>query len=148
MKLNTKIRIRNGLIKNGNSVTCEKLINKSLKLIQKKTIKNSTVVIKNSIVKSAPLFKINQQHLKKGKRKVIRTVPTFIQTRQTRLMLSIKNLRRIFLLKDVSQSKSFIAKLSQEILYLSLSKNSISNRQINIHKQAVENKRYLTKFQW
>jgi ribosomal protein S7 len=84
--------------------------------------------------------------MKKGKRKTVRSVPSFVATDQYRIMLSLK------LIKNASfkskGSNSFYENLSNEILMASSLKGQSINIKTDLQKQILANKRYLAKFYW
>jgi ribosomal protein S7 len=79
----------------GKKTTCEKVVLKSVKLLQKSTIKNCRSVIQLAVINSTPTFKLNEQALKKGKRKSTKDVPSFILSDSLRTMMSLKFLKEV-----------------------------------------------------
>ena len=64
-----KNKIVNTLMKSGKKTTGEKILLKSLKSLQKSTDKNFKTLLHSAVVNSTSAFKINEQAVKKGKRK-------------------------------------------------------------------------------
>ena len=70
-----KKKFVNILMNRGNKRTSENILTKSLKLLQKSTTKNHISLIHMSIINATPIFKVNEQSLKKGKRKSKKETP-------------------------------------------------------------------------
>lgn len=147
MKIELKNKLINILMKNGNKKTSEKILLKSLKILQKLSIKKHTNLIQLAVVNSTPTFKINKQNIKKGKRKSLKETPIFIKTSLLRTTLAIKCLKDASYIKNFSLSY-FAKNFSQEILSTaSLKSNSIEKKNI-LQKQILINKKYFFKFKW
>ena len=58
LKNKLKYKIINHLMKRGNKHTCEKLLRKSLKLLQKSQSKPHSDIIKSAILNATPVFRI------------------------------------------------------------------------------------------
>ncbi len=99
-----------------------------------------------AIINSTSTFKLNEQIVKKGKRKTVRSIPSFVATDQFRIMLSLK------LIKDAALkgkgSNEFYESLSNEILMASSLRGQSINVKTDLQKQILANKRYLAKFHW
>ena len=67
--LHLKNKIINTLMESGKKKTGEKILLKFLKLLQKSTDKNFKVLLQSAIIHSTSTFKLNEQSIKKGKRK-------------------------------------------------------------------------------
>ena len=148
MKFSTRHKIVSTLLKDGKGRTGEKLIFKSFKSTQKNTKKRFAKVLKLFIRNSLPIFSINQQKIKKGKRKMLRVSPSFIPKNNSRIMLSIKFLKKTSFALKRNRSNGFFTHFANEILS-ALQHSENGNKKINeIHKQAIMYKRYLTRFQF
>lgn len=145
-KLTLKNKIINTIIKSGNKNTNEKILLKSIKLIQKSTKKNHIELIKQAIINSSSTFKINQQLMKKGKRKAKKDFPTFILNDSLRIIISLKFMKSISL--KMNESTGFDKKLANEILATSMNKSKSIDYKNDLQKQILLNKRYLIKFNW
>jgi ribosomal protein S7 len=143
---NLKTKIINVLMVSGKKSTGEKILLKSVKKLQKLSTKHFKTLIQMSIINSTSTFKLNEQIVKKGKRKTVRSIPSFVATDQFRIMLSLK------LIKDVALknkgSNEFYESLSNEILMASSLKGQSINVKTDLQKQILANKRYLAKFHW
>ena len=69
LKEKIKLKLINHLLKNGNKKTCEKILLKSLKNIQKNSLKSYKKVLKIAIINSASVFRITKLKQKKRKKK-------------------------------------------------------------------------------
>ena len=110
---NLKIKIYAQILKNGNMHSCEKLILKTLKLLQLNNNKNYKSVIKSAIIHTTPILEIRQ--IKKKKRKGLKEFP-YILNKQNRIALGIKLLK---LSSKIKFSKYFF----QNIMLFSKKKN-------------------------
>ena len=143
---NLKAKIINVLMLSGKKSTGEKILLKSAKKLQKLTNKHFKTLIQTAIINSTSTFKLNEQIVKKGKRKAVRSVPSFVATDQFRIMLSLK------LIKNASfkskSSNEFYESLANELLMASSFKGQSINTKTDLQKQILANKRYLAKFYW
>jgi ribosomal protein S7 len=139
-KLYLKHKIFNHLMINGNKETCENILLKSSKLLQKSLIKNNQEVIKIGIINSSPVVNVKQVKLKKGKKKTLKKYP-FVLDLENRIALAIK-----FILKTVKQKekKSFYlyTNLKQEIESNSQNDGSAVKLKENLQKDSLSNKKY------
>lgn len=141
-----KQKIINSIMKNGNKKTAEKILKKSLKLIQKNDKKNHISLLKHSIINSTPTFKINIQSKKRGKRKTTKEIPTFIKSDSLRIISSFN-----FLADNSLKNKSvngFYKKIANEILEAAAQKSKSVDQKNEIQKQVLMQKRYLANFRW
>jgi ribosomal protein S7 len=141
-----KTKIVNTLMISGKKKTGEKVLLKFAKLLQKSTNKNFKSLVQLAIVNSTPTFKLNEQVLKKGKRKAIKSTPSFITNDSLRIMTSLK-----FIKSAVAKNKSsvyFYESLVNEIMASSALKSQAVDTKNELQKQILINKRYLSKFRW
>ena len=126
--------------------TGEKILLKSAKRLQKSSNKNFKHLLQLGIINSTPTFKLNEQIVKKGKRKAVRITPSFIVNDSLRIMTSLK-----FIKMSVSKNKKpvqFYESLSDEILASGILKSQAVDKKNDLQKQILLNKRYLSKFRW
>lgn len=141
-----KRKIVNTLMKSGRKTTGEKILLKSLKSLQKSTDKNFKTLLHSAIVNSASAFKVNEQAVKKGKRKAIKSIPSFIISDSLRIATALKLLARI---SSKSKNSDFLyKKLVAEILSSSALKGRSIDEKNEVQRQILVNKRYLSKFRW
>ena len=141
-----KQKIINSIMKNGNKKTAEKILKKSLKLIQKKDKKNHISLLKHSIINSTPTFKINVQSKKRGKRKTKKEIPTFIRTDSERIISSFNILTENSLRNKAING--FYKKIANEVLETAVQKGKSIEQRNEIQKQVLMQKRYLANFRW
>lgn len=141
-----KSKIVSTLMVNGKKKTGEKILLKFAKRIQKSTDKNFKSLFQTSLINSTPTFKINEQIVKKGKRKVVKVTPTFIVNDALRVTTALK-----FFKLTVSKNKNsnaFYKTLAKEVLASSILKSQVVDKKNELQKQVLVNKRYLSKFRW
>ena len=145
-KFHLQHKIINILMKNGKKNTGEKILFKSVKFLQKSTTKKSVAVIQTAIINSTLTFKVNEQLIKKGKRKITKIIPSFLMSDSLRVTAALKLIKKIS-----SKNKSanyFYQSLLTEFLSTAGLNSQTINQKIEIQKQILLNKRYLTKFRW
>nr|QYB22889.1 ribosomal protein S7 [Nitzschia ovalis] len=141
-----KNKIINILMKNGKKRTGEKILLKSAKLLQKSTSKSFQNLVQLVIINTTPVFKLNEQAVKKGKRKAQKIIPFFIVKNSLRIMTALK-----FLKDSVAKDKTnvgFHKSLVKEILAASSLKGQSIEQKNKLQTQALLNKRYMSKFRW
>ena len=141
-----KKQLINAIMKYGKKKTSEKILLKSLKLIQKENKKHYAYVLKQAIINSTPTFKINKQSKKHGKKKSNQEIPTFIKTDSLRMMMSLNYL--VFNSNKKNDSLNFYKKITQEILNTSFNKSKTIDQKNQVQEQVLSKKRYLSNFKW
>ena len=139
-------KIVNVFMKNGKKHTSEKILLKSSKLIQKLSRKNFKNLAQLAIVNTTSAFKLNEQVMKKGKRKSKKVTPSFIIKDSLRVMTALK-----FIKNTVQKKKNSVnsyKNLSNEILASSVLKSQSIEQKTKLQTQILLNKRYLSKFKW
>jgi len=141
-----KSKIVNTLMKSGRKTTGEKILLKSLKSLQKLNGKNFKTLLHSAIVNSSSAFKVNEQAVKKGKRKATKTTLSFITSDSLRVTTALKLLTRV---SARSKDSNFLyKKLVAEILSCSTSKSQSIDQKNEAQRKALVDKRYLSKFRW
>ena len=141
-----KNRIVNIFMKNGKKRTGEKILLKSSKLLQKSSRKNFQNLVQLAIINTTSAFKINEQVMKKGKRKSTKITPSFIVKDSLRIMTALK-----FIKNTVQKNKNFTnfyKNLANEILASFSSKSQSIEQKTKLQTQILLNKRYLSRFKW
>lgn len=144
----SKNRLVNVLLVSGHKATSEKVVCRALKILQKKTKKLPKLLIKTAILNSTPIFKVTKKNSKKGKRKTSKIVPTFTPTNSFRYLLSLKLLSKTLRTSSKNIKQNTSSNLAKEILASFSQKGKLISRQKDCHKEAIQNRRYLTKFYW
>jgi len=141
-----KNKIINVLMKNGSKHTGEKILLKSSKLLQKSSKKSFQNLVQLAIINTTSTFKLNEQIMKKGKRKSKKVTPSFIIKDSLRIMTALKYIKT-----TVCKSKnsiSFHKSLVKEILASSSLKGQSVEQKTKLQAEILLNKRYLSKFKW
>ena len=141
-----KNKIVNVFMKNGKKHTSEKILLKSSKLIQKLSRKNFKSLAQLAIVNTTSVFKLNEQVMKKGKRKSKKVTPSFIIKDSLRVMTALKFIKNT-VQKKKNSANSF-KNLSNELLASALLKGQSIEQKTKLQTQILLNKRYLSKFKW
>lgn len=144
--LNLKNKIINTLMKSGKKKSGEKILLQTLKSLQKASNKNSKILLQSAIINSTSAFKLNEQSLKKGKRKAKKHMPAFIINDSLRITTALKLIAK-FSAKNKS-SNCFYQSFTAEILSSTNLKGSSIAQKNELQKQILLNKRYLSKFRW
>jgi ribosomal protein S7 len=139
-------KVVNTLMKSGRKKTGEKILLKFVKSLQKSTDKNSKVLLQLAIINSTSTFKLNEQSIKKGKRKAKKNIPAFIISDSLRITTALKLIVKVS--AKNKNSNSFYQSLMAEILSSSASKGQSIDQKNELQKQILINKRYLSKFRW
>ena len=145
---NTKLnqKLLKHLIKNGNKKTCEKTLLKSLKSVQKESKKNHIELIKWALLNSMTTLKIKTLRNKKTKKKTEKKIPVILIKKDKRISYTIKLI--ISEIKNKKGSYPIYLKIKQEILDSSKNSSNSINNKIEIQKQALSYKRYLSNYKW
>jgi ribosomal protein S7 len=141
-----KDKIINVYMKKGKKHTGEKILLKFSKLLQKSTKKNFQSLVQLALINSTPAFKLNEQAMKKGKRKSKKVIPSFIVKDSLRIMTALKFITSIAYKNK--RSISFYKSLVKEVLASSHLKSQSIEQKNKLQTQVLLNKRYLSKFRW
>ena len=141
-----KNKIVNVFMKNGKKHTSEKILLKSSKFLQKSSRKSFQNIVQLAIINTTSAFKLNEQVMKKGKRKSKKVTPSFIIKDSLRIMTALKFLRNT--VQKNKNSTNFYKNLANEILASSSLKSQSIEQKTKLQTQILLNKRYLSKFKW
>jgi len=143
---NLKVKMINTLMINGKKKTGEKILLKFAKLLYKSNTKSFKNLVHLAIINSTSTFKLNEQIIKKGKRKVIKSTPSFILNESIRIMTSLKFIKNAVVKNrnSICFYKSFV----NEVLGSSQLKSQSVDQKNQLQKQILINKRYLSRFRW
>jgi ribosomal protein S7 len=140
-----KNKIINVFMKNGNKHISEKMLLKCSKLLQKSSKKHFQHLVQLALINTTSTFKLNEQVMKKGKRKSKKVIPSFIINDSRRIMTSLKYFKTT-VCKSKNSANSY-KNLAEEILAFSFLKGQ-SEQKTKLQTQILLNKRYLSKFKW
>lgn len=139
-----KKKLINHIIKNGNKNTCEKIILKSFKILQKSTLKSHKNIFKLSIINSTSSFRIFKLKRKRRKKKNFsKEMPKFIYNSSYRISWALKFLSQLIKKKI---SNKYYKNLKHEIIITSKNEENTYNK--SIHQQAITKKRVFFRFRW
>lgn len=143
-KIYVKNKIINHLISNGKKNTSEKLLLKTIKELQKTSLKQSKKLVNLAIILSIPVFKVHKM-IKKTKKKKIREIPVIISSKKARISLSIK-----FILTTLKEKslKYFYIKFYQEIFLNIKNESSAILNKNKIQKNALLKKHFFYYYRW
>ena len=141
-----KNKIVNVFMKNGKKHTGENILLKSSKLLQKSSKKNFQNLVQLAIINTTSAFKLNEQVMKKGKRKSKKVTPSFIIKDSLRIMTALKFIKNT--VRKNKSSTNFYRSLANEILASSSLKSQSIEQKTKLQTQILLNKRYLSKFKW
>ena len=141
-----KDKIVNVLMKNGGKHRSEKILLKSSKLLQKSSKKSFKNLVQLAIINTTSTFKLNEQVMKKGRRKSKKVTPSFIIKDSLRIMTALKYIKTT--IRKNKNSTNFHKSLVKEILVSSCLKGQSVEQKTKLQAQILLNKRYLSKFKW
>jgi hypothetical protein len=99
-----------------------------------------------AIINTTSAFKLNEQVMKKGKRKSKKITPSFIIKDSLRIMTALKFIKNT--VQKNKRSTNFYKSLANEILASSSLKSQSIDQKTKLQTQILLNKRYLSKFKW
>ena len=141
-----KNKIVNVFMRNGKKHTSEKILLKSSKLLQKSSKKNFQNLVQFAVINTTSAFKLNEQVMKKGKRKSKKITPSFIVKDSLRVMTALKFVKNTT--QKSKNSTNFYKGLAKEILASASLKSQSIEQKTKLQTQILSNKRYLSKFKW
>ena len=113
---------------------------------EKVSKKNFQNLVQFGIVNTTSAFKLNEQIMKKGKRKSKKVTPSFIIKDSLRVMTALKFIKNT--VQKKSNSANFYENLANEILASASLKSQSIEQKTKLQTQILLNKRYLSKFKW
>lgn len=132
-----KNKICNHLMVGGNKFTCEKILFKNFKLLQKSTKKNHKDLIKSAIINISPTIQLRQ--IKKKKRKSLNEFP-YVLKKRNRISQGMKNIIK-------EQGKTVSQMLFEKIILISKKKTELSKVNEIYQKPLMSKKKYIF-FRW
>lgn len=147
MNIKNKIKFKfiNYLLISGKKETCESILLKSFKELQKKSIKSHNKIAKLAVKNSALAFRINKLKKKTGKNKSVREIPVFISDNYERISWSLN-----YILKTSKKKhkNKFYQILPVEFLLNSQNKGDAIKIKTELYKQISLKKRLFLYFRW
>jgi ribosomal protein S7 len=145
-KLFLKNKTINVFMKSGKKKTVEKILLKFVKTFQKSNNKKFTALFHSAIINTTPVFSVNTQVVKRGKRKTTKDVPSFLSNHSTRISNSI-NFFKQSVIKD-KKTAHFYKMLAKEVLNSSSTNSNSIVKKTDLQNQVLLNKRYWSNFKW
>lgn len=149
---NKKIKniLINHFILNGNKQTCEKIIIKSFKKIQKNlSSKSHKPILKLAIINSTSafrLFQLKQKKRKIKKQKQTKEIPIFISNNFKRIVWALKFI--VQTTKSFSKNNKISELLKQELVNNAQNSENSLKIKNDLHKKTVTYKRLFLYFRW
>lgn len=142
-----KNKLLNHITLSGKKETSEKNLLKSLKELQKNSLKKFNNIIQLALIFTIPVFKlhvIKNKKRKKSKTNKNREIPGFIKNKNSRISLAIK-----FILQNTkSNNKTFYKKLYKEILLDAGNKGNSVKIKTDLQKNILTKKHYFRYYRW
>ena len=142
-----KDKFVNHLIFNGKKNKSEKIISQSIKILQTLSKKSSHKLIQLALIFNSPIFKLNTLTQKKRKKKKQRprVIPTFVNSKTSRVSSAIKFILRA---AKKNQQHSFFKKLTEELLMSAQNKSNALETKNETQKQALLNRHFFKYYRW
>lgn len=141
----TKDKITNHLTQKGKKTKSEKILNKSIKELQKNSKKQTKRLLQLSLILSSVIFKIQTIKNKKNRKQKARIRPTFIANPNKRFSFAIK---LIVLTAKKSSTNCFHNKLKDEFFYTAQFKSHLIKTKKDLEKQALKEKHLFKYYRW
>lgn len=146
-KFEIKNKLINHLVINGKKNKSEKIVFKSIKVLQTISKKSSKNLVQLALISTTPIFKISTitQKKRKKKKQKSKIIPTFIATKTSRVSFAIK-----FIVDTVKKRKNqtVLQKLSEEILLASNGKSNAIEAKKETQKQVFLNRNLFQYYRW
>jgi ribosomal protein S7 len=141
----TKDKIINNLTQKGKKTKSEKILNKSIKELQKNSKKQTKKLIQLSLILSSIIFKTRTIKNKKSKKQKTRIKPSFIINQNKRFSFAIK---LIVTTANENYTSYFYNKLKDEFFSTAQLKNNVIKIKKDLEKQALKNKHVFKYYRW
>ena len=143
-----KKTLTNHVAKKGQKYAVEKTLAKSFKQIQKQQKKNVTSIIKISVLKLIPTFRIIQLTNKRRRKKSIQEIPAFLSNDKSRSSWGLKNVITNFSTQEMPKT-NLLRKIKHQFLLNTAQLEDkktklISSQQSEISKK----KKYFKYYRW
>lgn len=135
LQRNKQFKFVNFLLKKGKKQKAESLLKKSFKVMQKKNLKNTSLLIKSALLNSAPILNVKHLKSRRSQKKQV-LIPIFLN-KMERVLFSMKSIIRNC--QTLSQNAPTYDKLKTELLQSSLEQSKTVKTKKTIHKSAYSN---------
>ena len=143
----TKNKLINHIMINGEKKTSENILFKSIKTLQKNSKKQLKQIMQLAIINSTPTFKLHQIRNKKKKKRnqKVREIPAFISKVTARTSIAIKLILSSI---EKKKSKKFYKKLNQKLFLTAQSKSNTINLKNTLQKHVILKKHFFKYYRW
>ena len=141
----TKDKIANHLTQQGKKTKGEKILNKSIKELQKNSKKQTKKLIQLSLILSSVIFKIRTITNKKNRTKKTRIRPSFIANQNKRFSFAIK---LIVLKARENYTSYFHNQLKDAFFSTAQFKSYLIKTKKDLEKQALKKKHLFKYYRW
>ena len=141
----TKNKIINHIMINGEKKTSENILFKSVKTLQKNSKKQLKQIMQLAIINSTPTFKLHQIKNKKKRNQKVREIPAFISKATIRTSIAVKLILSSI---EKKKSKTFYKKLNQKIILTAQSKGNAIDLKNTLQEQVILKKHFFKYYRW
>lgn len=138
-------KLINHLMINGKKHTSEKILLKTLKILQKESSQQCADLLRFALTNATPIFKMHKISNKNKRKKKIREIPAFISKPATRESSTIKLILAHVEKKSVS---CYPKKLKNEIFLAARNENSSALAKKELQKKILLKKHLFAYFRW
>ena len=141
----TKNKIINHIMINGEKKTSENILFKSAKTLQKNSKKQLKQIMQLAIINSTPTFRLHKIKNKKKRNKKVREIPAFISKATIRNSIAVK-----LILSSIEKKKSnfFYKKLNQKLILTAQSKSNVIDFKNTLQEQVILKKHFFKYYRW
>lgn len=141
----TKDKIINYLTQKGKKTKSEKILNKSIKDLQKNSKKQTKKLIQLSLILSSAILNIRTIKNKKNRKQKTKIRPVLIIDPNKRFSFAIKS---ILLAAKENSTNCFHNKLKDELFSTAQFKSNLIKTKKDLEKQALKNKHLFKYYRW
>lgn len=145
-----KQKLINHYLKNGSKKTCENILLKTLKSIQKSNIQAHTQIVRMAILNVTPTFRVIKLRDKRKKRKSKqdKKIPAFLSSYKFRSSWALKHIISTSRKIQLVNSEMFFNQLKREILRDAMFLGDSIEFKSELQKQALNKKKFLRHYRW
>ena len=141
-----KQKVIGHLIIGGRKKKSEKVLLKSIKSLQKQSLKSYKEIINLAVMNAIPIFKVSERRLKKTKKKKKLLVPFFLSNNCIRISTALKNI--INNTRKISSNLPFYNNLNKELVLNAKKKCENIKIKNDTQRLAIEKKKFLDNYKW
>jgi len=147
MRKETKNKIINHIMANGEKKTSENILFKTAKKLQKNSKKQLKQIIQLAIINSTPTFKLHKIENKKQKKRnrKVREIPAFISKPFARTSIAVK---LILASLEKKKSNQFYKKFNKGIISTARQEGTAIDLKNTLQKQVILKKHFFNYYRW